>query len=256
MFSGKRGSLERVSRPDLYQAAFGGSAQTQIHYGLRPLLRKALEGRSFLKHCSLIAIFAATCSAAPRTHTVALGKWRTVTITSDSAGPQTAKIRTLVIDDRFREYTTGPLHDVTDRLFVIRKAYRLNDSLPQDKDRAPHWIWRLGGWISVDRLTGHVAQLNLPAFDPEISQAGWYRDYSAYCGMSDDGEKLYMIVAQLGKRKPLLRREYAGPACGLPKWERQPSRVTFIGAGDKATFVVRAHGAELQPETGEEEGPQ
>ena len=204
----------------------------------------------------LILVLAATCFAAPRTHTVALGRWQTVAITSDSAQPQPVKVRSLLVDDHFKEYTTGPLHQVTERLFVIRKVYRLNDSLPEDKDRSARWIWRLGGWVSVDRASGHVAQLNLPAFDPDISQASWYRDYSAYCGTSDDGAKFFMIVAQLGKRKLVLKREYAGPVCGLPKWERQPSRVTFVGAGDKASFVVHAHGADLQPDAGEEEGPQ
>ncbi len=203
-----------------------------------------------------LSFFSATCLAVPRSHTVALGKWQTVSFTSDSAQQPATKIRRLLVDDRFKEYTTGPIHQVTERLFVIRRVFRLNDSLPDDKDRSPRWIWRLGGWISVDRATGHIAQLNLPAFDPDISQASWYRDYTAYCGTSDDGARLFMVVAQLGKRKPVLKREYAGTACGLPKWERQPSRVTFPGAGDKSSFVVHAHGVDLQPETSEEEGPQ
>jgi hypothetical protein len=208
----------------------------------------------------VIAMLSAVCGAAPRTHTIILGKWRTIAITSDSGeqqtAPLTAKMRTLTIDGGFKEFTVGATHQVSDHVFVVRKVEHLNDALPEDNDRAPRWIWRLGGWISVDRLTGRVAQLNLPAFDPAISQASWYRDYSAYCGTSDDGARLYMVVAQLGKRKPLLRREYAGPACGLPQWARGPSRVTFPGVGEKASFVVRGHGAEPQPEPGEGEGPQ
>jgi hypothetical protein len=117
-------------------------------------------------------------------------------------------------------------------------------------------VWRLDGWISVDRQTGHVAQLNLPAFDSDSSTASWYRDYAAYCGASDDGAKTFMVVAQLGKRKPVLRKEYPGPACAAPKWERSPSRVTFVAAGEKSSFVVHAHSADLQPDAGEEEGPQ
>jgi hypothetical protein len=138
---------------------------------------------------------------------------------------------------------------------VIRKVEHLNDALPDDKDHEPRWIWRLGGWISVNRLTGRVTQLNLPGFDPETSEASWYRDYAAYCGASDDGAKQYMVVVQLGRRRPLLRREYAGTACGLPQWSRSPSRVTFVVAGEKSSFVVRAHGADPQPEAAEEEGP-
>ena len=65
-----------------------------------------------------------------------------------------------------------------------------------------------------------------------------------------------MVVSQLGKRKPILRKEYAGPACAAPKWERTPSRVTFVAAGEKTSFVVHAHGADLQADAAEEEGPQ
>jgi hypothetical protein len=207
----------------------------------------------------LIAILSSFCAAAPRTHTVTFGRWQTITITSENGesqqAPLTAKMRTLAIDGGFKEYTVGASHQVTDHVFVIRKVEHLNDALPDDKDRQPHWIWRLAGWISVNRLTGRVAQLNLPGFDPEISQASWYRDYAAYCGVSPDGVKLYMIVGQLGSRRPLLHREYTGAACGLPQWARGPSRVTFVVAGEKSSFVVRAHGADPQPDASEEEGP-
>jgi hypothetical protein len=64
------------------------------------------------------------------------------------------------------------------------------------------------------------------------------------------------MVAQLGKRKPLLKKEISAPACPAPRWERSPSRVTFAVGGEKNTFAVRAHGADLQPETAEAEGPQ
>ncbi|HZS26128.1 MAG TPA: hypothetical protein VFB76_02785, partial [Candidatus Angelobacter sp.] len=108
----------------------------------------------------------------------------------------------------------------------------------------------------VDRQTGHIAQLNLPAFDSDASEASWYRDYAAYCGASDDGVKTFMMVVQLGKRKPVLKKETQASACTAPQWERTPSRVTFVVAGEKTTFAIRGHGADLQPETAEEEGPQ
>lgn len=193
--------------------------------------------------------------AAPKPHTVALGKWRSVSTVPDSGEAQQVKIRVLLVDDRVKEYTVGAPHEVTDRLFVIRRAYQLNDSLPEDAKRPPQWIWRLGGWISVDRMTGHIAQLNLPAFDAEISAASWYRDYAAYCG-TDDGSKTYMMVSQLGKRKPVLKKEFTGSGCPAPKWERGPNRVTFTAAGEKASFIVRGRGADPQPETAEDEGPQ
>jgi hypothetical protein len=198
---------------------------------------------------------AAGSYAAPRQHTVVLGRWRAVEVRSESGTAQEARIRELVIDGRVREYTTGALHEVTERLFVVRRAYRMNDALPDEASKVPRWIWRLGGWMSVDRQTGHVAQLNLPAFDGEISEASWYRDYAAYCGASDDGSKNYMMVAQLGKRKPLLKKEITAATCAAPHWEREPSRVTFVIAGQRNTFAVHARGADLQPESAEEEGP-
>jgi hypothetical protein len=200
-------------------------------------------------------LLAGSSFAAPKPHTLALGQWRSVEVRTEAGEKQPLKVRELLIDGRVREYTTGSTHEVTDRLFVVRRAYRINDALPEEK-KPQQWVWRLDGWISVDRQTGHITQLNLPAFDGDTSEASWYRDYAAYCGASDDGAKSYMVVSQLGKRKPILRKEYPGPACAAPRWERSPSRVTFTAAGEKTSFVVHAHSADLQPETAEEEGPQ
>jgi hypothetical protein len=208
---------------------------------------------------SSLLLLAGSSFAAPKAHTVALGQWRTVEVRPEAGEKQPLRVRELLIDGRVREYTTGATHEVTDRLFVVRRAYRINDALPEEK-RPQQWVWRLDGWISVDRQTGHIAQLNLPAFDGEISEASWYRDYVAYCGASDDGAKAYMVVSQLGKRKPILRKEFSGPTCAAPRWDRSPSRVTFTASGEKTSFVVHAHSADVQPETAEpetaEEGPQ
>src|SRR6185312_4562882 len=206
----------------------------------------------------LVFLLLVTCGfAAPRQHTVLLGRWRPVKLTREDGSGEPLKVRQLMIDDKVREYTAGNPHDITDRVFVIRRAYRLNDALPDDTQTHPEWIWRLEGWISVDRQSGHVTLLNLPSFDPETSQAVWYRDYAAYCGPSDDGGKIYMVVFELGKRKPILKKEVSAPGCPAPKWERHPSRVTFSVAGEKSSFVVRARGADLQPEAANEgEGPE
>ncbi len=210
-----------------------------------------------IARCSFaVLLLAGSSLAAPRQRTVVLGKWHTVKTLTDAGESGELRIRKLLVDARVVEYTAGPFHEVTDRLFVIRRAYRLNDALPKDQPQVPQWIWRLDGWISVDRFTGRVTPLNLPAFDPDISQASWYRDYAAYCGTSDDGSKTYLVVSQLGKRKPILRKESSGSGCASPQWERAPSRVTFTVAGEKSSFVVRSRGAEPELESSQEEGPQ
>ena len=221
-----------------------------------------------ISSCIGILLLAGSCFAVPKPHSVVLGKWRIVEIHTDASTgqpmnaqqvnsqqihTQQTKVRELIIDGRMREYTTGATHEITDRLFVVRRAFRINDALPEETRKPQQWVWRLGGWISVDRQTGHVAQLNLPAFDGETSEASWYRDYAAYCGASDDGFKTYLMVSQLGKRKPILKKEYSGAACAVPQWERAPSRVTFVAAGEKTSFIVREHSADLQPDTTETE---
>ena len=206
--------------------------------------------------CLMLLVLLSSALAAPRQHTIVLGKWRTVTGVSDSQKGPEIRLRELLIDDKLREYTAGPMHEITDRLFVLRRAQRLNDALPEDT-RPARWVWRLAGWISVDRQTGHISQLNLPMFDPESSEASWYRDYAAYCGSSDDGSKSYFMVYQLGKRKPVLKREFAGSGCPTPKWERDPARVSFITEkGEKAIFHVHSRGAEQQTESAEEDSQQ
>ncbi|HKV93199.1 MAG TPA: hypothetical protein VJW20_11690 [Candidatus Angelobacter sp.] len=210
--------------------------------------------RSTLLGASILLLMGSGHSA-PRQHTILLGKWRGVQVLSESGTAQPVKVRALIVDGRLHDYVSGPPHEVTEQLFVVRRAYRLNDALPEEAGKPPQWVWRLGGWISVDRQTGHIAQLNLSAFDSDTSQARWYRDYAAYCGTSDDGAKTYMMVVQLGKRKPILKKETPASDCSALRWERTPSRVTFVVAGEKTTFAIRGHGADLQPETAEE-GPQ
>jgi len=98
----------------------------------------------------------------------------------------------------------------------------------------------------VDRSTGRLTLLALPLMDTAAHDASWYGDYVAYCGVSEDRKKLYAIVAQLGRRKLLLRK-YIGfasgleniAACSAPRWERAPARVTFDLPGtDKLVFAV------------------
>lgn len=205
--------------------------------------------------------------AVPKPHVVAFGKWTSVQWLpqgNPANKPFVLKIRPLLVDTRIREFTLGPAHDVTDRMFVVRRAFRVNDNLPQD-DSSPHWQWQRGGWLLVDRVSGHVSAINLPEFDAFYSGISWYRDYAAYCGISEDGKKIYAVVAQISRRKPLLKRllEGAAPseeqnapdsACPSPAWQRAPIRVTFDPAGGTTqTFAIRGQVVDVVAEDNDEE---
>ncbi len=186
--------------------------------------------------------------SASKPHVVFLGKSQPVKI---SLGPDATQVRNisvrgLYVDSKLKDFTTGSLHDITDRLFVVQRAFRINDSLPGDPPKQPKWVWQVGGWLLVDRSTGHVTQLKLPDFDPSCSDVSWYRDYAAYCGISDTGEHWYAELAQIGVRKALFRKEIGkaaqpgeAPGCDLspPQWERRPPRVTFSPSRDEKFTV-------------------
>lgn len=194
------------------------------------------------------------CAAVSKPHVIAFGKWNSAKW-PNATGQKLIdlRVRALVVDARVKEYTVGNPHEVTDRLFVVRRAFRVNDTLPNENDGVKnngiHWQWQRGGWLLVDRLTGRVSQLNLPEFDPFYSTASWYRDYVAYCGLSEDGKKLYAVVFQVGRRKPILKKDAGEPTasddpdseCLAPTWERAPVRVTFQhGAEPKLVFSIRS----------------
>jgi hypothetical protein len=206
-------------------------------------------------------LFPREAFAVPKPHIITFGKWTSVQWSPDStsgAGGGNSlmlNVRPLLVDARSKEFTLGPVHDITDRLFVVRRAFRVNDSLPQESATPPHWQWQRGGWLLVDRLTGHISAINLPDFDAVYSVASWYRDYAAYCGISEDGKKIYALVAQIARRKPILKKVMDGAtsigelkdaapdsACAVPAWQRSPARVTFEASGAaKQTFAVRGH---------------
>jgi hypothetical protein len=224
--------------------------------------------QSRLEIAWLCLLIPASVIAAAKPHIVTFGKWTTVQwspgpVAADDK-PLTLKVRSILVDAHIKEFTIGPAHDITDRLFIVRRAFRVNDSLPQESTSLSHWLWQRGGWLLVDRVTGHISSINLPEFDAEYSVASWYRDYAAYCGVSEDGKKIYAIVAQLNRRKPVLKKSLEGQnipedatadsACPMPAWQRSPARVTFEPAGaPKQTFAVRGHTIDLINESEEQE---
>ncbi len=215
---------------------------------------------------------ASMAQAVSKPHVIAVGKWSTVPwspgLATTDDKPLTLKVRPLLIDARIKEFTLGAAHEVTDRLFVVRRAFRVNDSLPQESASPPHWQWQRGGWLLVDRATGHASAINLPEFDAFYSGASWYRDYAAYCGVSEDGKRVYAVVAQIGRRKPVLKKlldgqsivegdgkgASPGSACPVPLWQRSPTRVSFEpSAGPKQAFAIRGHAVDLMTEEDEDE---
>jgi hypothetical protein len=212
---------------------------------------------------SILTVFAL---AASKPHVIAFGKAfnAKLFLGPTEAKSEDIKIRALTVDGKIKEFTTGDPHDITEELFTVRRAYRVNDSLPVDNKPVPKWKWQRGGWVIVSRATGRVSQLKLPEFDPYYSDAAWYRDYVAYCGVTESGEKLYAIVAQVGSRKPIVRvplgavsnDEMPDSECARPEWQRQPMRVTFYPKkGKQISFEVHGRAADLasEPEVKEEE---
>jgi len=218
------------------------------------------------------AVILAICAGAPMTnasarkvHTVGLGAERRLPYSKAgdpagaTAGEDALKIRPLVVDGLVKEWTTGDAHDVTDRSFVVRRVLRLNDALPGDKQG--HWVWQRGPWLMVDRVTGHIAALKLPDYDPGVSQVIWFRDYGAYCGLTTSGKSLYAVVAQLAARRPVLAKKLsafdeendAGHVCLAPEWQREPLGVTFHPAGkDAESFKIVPGSAVLVEDSGDE----
>lgn len=208
---------------------------------------------ALLKPLGVCAVSLFFClPVAAKVHSVAVGGWRKVpytppstTVATDSAEAITLRVRPLVIDGQVKDWTTGEIHEITDRTFVARRVVKLNDALPDE--RGARWIWVLGPWLLADRMTARVTVLHLPDFDPAVSQVVWFRDYAAYCGVNSTGKRLYAVVAQLGVRRPLVAKalinwtvdDHPTPACGLATWQRQPLKVEFHPTnGDAVNYKI------------------
>jgi hypothetical protein len=86
---------------------------------------------------------------------------------------------------------------------------------------------------------------------PSVPPQSWYRDYAAYCGVSDDSRKVDAVVTQISRRKPILKKPYPPPAsvktplpvlpAPFPTWQRTPMRVSFENGQQKQTFAIRGH---------------
>ena len=88
----------------------------------------------YLQLLTLILMFVLSAGAASKPHVVSLGKAVPVKLLLERSEEPLVSItvRPLYLDTKLKENTTGPAHDITDRVFVIRRAYRVNDSLPTE----------------------------------------------------------------------------------------------------------------------------
>ncbi|HEY1804086.1 MAG TPA: hypothetical protein VGG45_06355 [Terracidiphilus sp.] len=228
-----------------------------------------ISGTSLLVLAAMFAACPAAQAAPRKTHSVVLGAIKSVPYSkagdpaAASVGEDSLKIRALLVDGVLKEWTTGDAHDVTDRSFVVRRVIRLNDALPTDKPQAvkEHWVWQRGPWLLIDRVTGHVAALRLPDYDPGASQVSWFRDYAAYCGVTAGGKSLFAVVAQIAARKPVLAKKlaafnpenHADPVCAPAGWQREPLRITFHPTGTDAVSYDIVPGSAVLVEDADDE---
>jgi hypothetical protein len=102
--------------------------------------------RNLSKVLSLL-LLAGLSFGASKPHAIGFGKtilakWL---VGADESHSIEIKVRPLYIDSRLKEFTLGTPHDVTDHLFVVQRAFRLNDALPEERNAALKWQWQRGG---------------------------------------------------------------------------------------------------------------
>jgi hypothetical protein len=206
----------------------------------------------------LLLLLTIPVTAAAKPKVITFGRWTTVQwyAGADDRKPIDLKVRAILVNGAVKEYTTGEPHEVTDKVFVIQRVLKVNDRLPGESKSA--WTWRPAGWLMIERPNARITRLNLPEHDAVASAAIWFRDYAAYCGLSDTGEKLYAMVYQIGRRKPVLKKllgpakqaDLPGGECAEPQWQKQPVRVTFQPTGAQPlTFAIRSFATEIPPDS-------
>ena len=118
----------------------------------------------------LVALLVSLCTSGfAKTHIITFGKTANVQwfVTPEKSLP--IAVRPLYVDGKLREFTSGDAHDVTDSSFVVRRAYRINDYLPDDQKKVPNWKWQrepmrvtfepAGGEATSFDIRGHSADV-------------------------------------------------------------------------------------------------
>ena len=72
--------------------------------------------------------FASATPVSAKVHVIVFGKWTSVQWNTGLGATDKSlplKIRALIVDGQLKEYMVGAPHDVTERLFVARRAFRV-----------------------------------------------------------------------------------------------------------------------------------
>src|SRR3989442_6457120 len=118
--------------------------------------------------CSII-VLAGAAMAGAKPHVITFGKSTQVRwlAGTDENSPFELKVRALYVDGKPKEFTIGSPHEITERLFVVRRAFRVNDSLPDEA--TPRWLWQRGGGGLGCCAGWRVTPLHIASVDPPCS---------------------------------------------------------------------------------------
>ena len=194
-------------------------------------------------------LLAAGMGATAKVHVIAFGKWMAVQWFPGSATPGSAakdkaitmRMRALVVDGRVKEYMLGAPHEVTERLFVVRRVFRVNDSLPEESAAAlavaarrlaagrPHDGPSFGDQSAGVRRVLLGRQL-VPRLRCLLRRGRRWQEDIRHGGAAQP--------AQAGAEEELSGRGVADDAapdsaCPAPAWQRAPVRVSFEPAGSR-----------------------
>jgi hypothetical protein len=194
----------------------------------------------------------------PQNRIVPFGEWISAQW-PNATGQRTLdrKVCPLFVDTRLQEYTTGTPHERTDRLFLVQRAFLLNDALPAENaplKRAPIRTPRAGsgsaeaGCSSTNRPRDPSPSSTCPSSIPSIEDKLVSGLRRLLRGIGKPQEALR--DSRLGRsRKPILRKDTGEPVgtddpdseCPPAIWERTSMRVTFQPDDkQKLVFSIRS----------------
>src|SRR4051794_40249896 len=119
-----------------------------------------------MRKCTIVTamlLLPALLLAVGKPKTVSFGRWFNVKwmVGPEEKTERELKVRALLVNGEAKEFTTGEPHEITDNVFVVQRAVRLNDSLADGPSKKPEWTWRPAGWLMVQRRSAHITNLSI-----------------------------------------------------------------------------------------------